>query len=126
ALGHGSEVSWALWLSIAHGAILSQASADAVAHMDDCFVALLALHAKTHSLVSGHLDTSLWEESMTTDELRSSNWLLSYEARIKGWLPSKNAANHLSTEPFFNDASAAGVSFYDTSGFKLIFQPYHL
>lgn len=122
-LGHGSEVCWALWLSIAHSAPITQRAATVLGAMDDCFVALLALHAKTHSIIAGKLDTTQWEDQMTSDELRGTRWLLSYEARLKGWLPSKNSANHLLAEPFFQDLSTASVSFYDMNGFVLTFAP---
>jgi hypothetical protein len=125
-LGHGSEVAWALWLSLSHKAKITQLAANAVATMDDCFVALLALHAKTHSGINGHLNTAFWEQAMIEDELIGSRWLLSYEARLKGWLPSKNTANHVLGNPFFADLFANTVSFYDTSALSLSFQPHQL
>lgn len=48
---------------------------------------------------------------MTTEELRGPRWLLSYEARIKGWLPSKNTADHAADDAFFSKLKDASVSF---------------
>lgn len=125
-LGHGSEVAWALWLCLSHGAQVTQAAATAVSVMDDCFVALLALHAKTHSAIAGTLSTSFWEQAMIEEELLGTRWLLSYEARLKGWLPSKNTANHVLANPFFAELFNNNISFYDTSSLSLSFQPHQL
>lgn len=122
-MGHGSEVAWALWMSIANGVPITQATADAVAAMDDCLVALLSLHAKTHSLVAGSLNTTRWEQAMTSEELRGPRWLLSYEARIKGWLPSKNTADHVADDAFFSKLKEASVSFYDSQALTLKVTP---
>ena len=63
---------------------------------------------------------------MTEDELVGNHWLLSYEARLKGWLPSRNTANHVLLNPFFADLFNGGVSFYDTNALTLSFQPHQL
>lgn len=111
-LGNGSELAWAIWLSIAHGAKMSQASANAVSKMSDNVVALLALDARQRGLVDGTLDTGLWENLLTVDELDGPNWLLSYEAEVKGWLRGTGAASHIDTHPFFRALRGAGVHFY--------------
>jgi hypothetical protein len=122
-MGHGSEVAWALWMCLAHKVALTQRTAASVSLMDDSVVALLALHAKTHSLIDGNLNTSRWESAMTVEELRGSRWLLSYEARIKAWLPSKNCADHIGDDPFFSYLRAGDVSFYDSAALSLSAPP---
>jgi len=122
-LGHGSEVSWALWLSVAHNAPLTQSATSSASQMDDNLVALLTMYAETKGLITGVLDKTRWADMMTAEELRGSNWLVSYEARVKGWLPSKGVADHLASEPFFAAAAAAGTSFFDVGGFTLPHQP---
>jgi hypothetical protein len=112
-LGHGSEVSWALWLCIANRVAISQTAAAAVGEMEDDIVALLALHANQLGLVVGGLPTAKWAQLMTSDELRGPHWLLSYEARVKNWLPSFQSADHVAPDPFFARIRAAQVSFYD-------------
>lgn len=115
ALGHGSEVAWMLWGSIANKVPLSSRTARAISGMDDCLVALLALHAKDLGLAPRGLDTTLWTTSMTTDQLRGENWLLAYEASIKGWLPSAGGADHIRSDAFFSALRTANVSFYDVN-----------
>lgn len=119
ALGHGSEVAWMLWGSITNKVTLSVRTAKAISGMDDCLVALLALHAKDVGLAPKGLDVSQWATSMTTDQLRGENWLLAYEASIKGWLPSASGADHIQPDPFFNALRTAGVHFYDVSALAI-------
>lgn len=121
-LGHGSEVAWALWLSLAFQVPVTQPATVALSNMEDCLVALLALDARSRGLIGPGLGTQAWEDAMTTAALRSEWWLLSYEAYLQGWLPSKGTANHIAPEPFFQDLLAARVSFYDQNGFVLAFQ----
>ena len=113
ALGHGSEVAWAIWGSIANKVPLSAETVQAVSRMDDNLVALLALHASDAGLVAAPLDKSRWAALMTTDQLRRENWLLAYEAFLQGWLPSIGSVSHIASDPFFSSLLAAGVSFYD-------------
>lgn len=114
-LGHGSEISWVIWLCIAHMAPISQNAADHLSKMEDSVVALLSLHANSLSLLSGVLDTSFWETFMDADNLNKNMWLLSYEASVKGWLPSLGAVDHIASDPFFVTLRAANVAFYDMS-----------
>ena len=54
-----------------------------------------------------------WQAAMTRDELVGRLWLLSYEANVKGWLPSVVAGDHVSADPIFKFLKDAGVHFYD-------------
>jgi hypothetical protein len=117
---HGSEIAWALWTSIANGVRISNAAAKRIVELDDNIVALLTLHARDLGLIKGSISTTRWESVMVTDELRGENWLLSYEARIKGWLPSLGTGNHISADSFFSTLEAAGVSFYDAANLRVV------
>lgn len=110
--GHGSEVAWALWGAMLFDVRISRAAAQAVSRMTDSVVALLALDAEQRGTITQGLDKSGWATVMTTADLRSENWLLSYEAGIKGWLPSVGAANHIAGDPAFQRLENAKVSFY--------------
>ena len=122
ALGHASEVSWAIWLCLAAKSKLSKKTATAVSKMDDSVVALLALHARHEGLAPASMSTSRWEACMTDAELLGPHWLLSYEARQKGWLPSLGVADHRNAHPAFKAFAAAGVSFYDSTALSLTFK----
>ena len=80
----------------------------------DCTVALMTLHARELNVLPAPLDTSAWENSMTTDELYASNWLISYEAGLRGWLPSIGRHDHISRDPNFDWLRNLGVSFMMT------------
>ena len=118
-MGHGSEVAWILWASITHNVPLSDITASAVCKMDDNLVALLALHAKASGLAPAALDVTGWSKLMTTDQLRTENWLIAYEASVQGWLPSVGTNDHIASDAFFSAIRAAGVSFYDLSASPL-------
>jgi len=118
-LGHGSEIAWALWMSIAHRARITNSAAEAVSKMDDSLVALLALHAQSEGLIESELDTSLWEQSMSGEELRGEKWLLAYEASVRGWLPSLDGVDHVGSDRFFDKLRRNDVRFYDSSAMTI-------
>lgn len=120
-LGHGSEVAWALWLCIAHSVPLSQEVADSVVGMVDDLVALLTLHAAHLGLIPQPLNAHSWAQLMTVDELRGPHWLLSYEARVKGWLPSWGGGDHITQDGYFAALRTGGVEFYDVN--QLLLRP---
>lgn len=114
-LTHSSEVAWALSGCLALGITMSPAAAAAVSKCHDSTVALLALHCEQEGLAGAPLDHTVWSSYMNRDSLYEEHWLLSYEANVKGWLPSQTARDHVSSDPNFQFLKAAGVSFYDAA-----------
>jgi hypothetical protein len=49
---------------------------------------------------------------MVQTELYGSQWLLTYEAFIKGWLPAKSGKDYVASEKNFKHLKNAGVEFY--------------
>ena len=47
--------------------------------------------------------------------LSSPQWLLAYEALIKGWLPSASGDDYVSDDGFFGQLHTLGVEFYDSA-----------
>jgi hypothetical protein len=90
--GRGSEAAWAIWALIYWNISIDSESATALSKMNDPFVALLALDARQRGLMPNNLNTSLWESYMNTSDLYGKHWLLSYEANVKGWLPSSGSS----------------------------------
>lgn len=115
-LGHGSEVAWAIWLAIGLDVSLPTDATKLLAITDDPLVPLLALHARSKKLVGG-LDTSAWNGLMTSEQLWKENWLLAYEANVKGWLPSAGRADHVLADPCFGFLKKNRVSFYNARAF---------
>lgn len=112
-LCHGSEVAWAVWIAISLGIPLLKSSADRLSEIEDPLIPLLALHADSKGLTPSGLNVTKWASSMTPEELWGQNWLLCYEANIKGWLPSAHATDHVNADPCFSLLKAQGVSFYN-------------
>ena len=121
SLGHGSEVVWALWLAIKLGVTLQQDVTTALPKTSDSLVPLLALYANEKGLLTGVLDVSVWLNLMTPEELWRENWLLSYEANVKKWLPSAGGGDHVSQDPCFAFLKKEKVSFFNgrASPFKV-------
>jgi len=112
-LNHTSEVANALWACLALRITLGEDAIAAVSECDNSVVALLALDIEASGLAAKAFDKSLWLEHMTPEGLYDSHWLLSYEANIKGWLPSKGGADHVNSDPNFEFLKRNGVYFYD-------------
>lgn len=109
--GHASEVAWMLWAALVFKIPLSADGTAAVARMNDAFVAVLALDLYKRGLAPT-LDAANWAARMTTDELNGELWLLSYEARVREWLPSVGGGDHVRTHAAFAYLADRKVRFY--------------
>lgn len=111
-LGQGNEVAWALWAAIFWKIKIDDKAAKALSNVRDSFIALLGLDAYHSKLIPNGLDTTKWEQFMVQSELYGSQWLLAYEAYVKGWLPSKSGKDFIVNEHNFGELKRAGVEFY--------------
>lgn len=111
--GHGSEVAWSLWAAILFEIKINKTAAKKLGEMDDCVVALLALDTQSRGLIDGGVAFPKWQACMTTESLYDRQWLLAYEANVKGWPPSVAGGDHVSHDKSINHLKAHGVSFYD-------------
>lgn len=122
-LGHGSEVAWAITGLMQANLPLSGDAVRAASRMADSVVALCVLDASRRGLVSGAPNFASFASCMTTDDLFGKQWLLAYEANVKGWLASTGAADHVSADPAFSVLKAAGVSFYEPTALPMHVPP---
>jgi hypothetical protein len=111
-LGHHHEVVWSLWGILAFRLQAGMAAAQAVSKLENSFVALLALDAERNGLIRAGLDTAKWEARMTSADLYDDQWLLSYEANVKAWLPSIGGADHVTADQRFAFLKRLGIEFY--------------
>jgi hypothetical protein len=111
-LGHHSEVAWSIWASLALQYQLSEDATRALSRVDNSTIALLALDARAQGALHPTLDTRLWEQHMTGDELHGPHWLISYEANFKGWLPSVGG-DHVAADAAFSFLKSHDVYFYE-------------
>jgi hypothetical protein len=112
---HSSEVAWSLWACIALKFQLSPKVVRLVLEMEDSISALLLLHARSIGIAKIGRELDVLKGAMTQEALYESRWLLSYEANIKGWLPSVSAVDHVMADHNFGLLKAASVSFFDPS-----------
>jgi hypothetical protein len=123
-LGHGSEVAWALWGLIVLGLPVSDNDAAEAASMNDSIVAILMLDAMAKGLVSSSVGFDHFKSYMSTKDLYGEQWLLAYEANVKGWLPSLSRRDHVNQDTCFAFLKSHGVYFYDenVSG-RMVYKP---
>lgn len=112
---HSSEVAHSLWACLALNLNICNSAVDKLSQFDDPVVALLALDCESHGLTLKPLDKALWCDHMIKESLYDEFWLLSYEANVKGWLPSKTGTDHVGNDASFSFLKANGVRFYDQS-----------
>lgn len=112
-LGHGSEVGYAIWGCMLFDIKIDRRAVDAIKMMNDSIVALLALHAKHIGLIPPSESFPLWEAEMQVESLYGDQWLLTYEATMKKWLPSLDGTDFIASHPCFAFLRSSNVSFYD-------------
>ncbi len=122
-LGHGSEVAWAITGLMHVNRPLSAGAVSAASAMADPVVALCVLDASQRGLVGGSPGFAAYASHMTTDDLFGKQWLLAYEANVKGWLPSVGGGDHVNADLAFRALKAAGVSFYDPTALPIPVPP---
>jgi hypothetical protein len=109
--GHQFEVAWALFLLRTLRIQLYPAAARAVSKMESSACALVALDCREAGLIPTGLSTAGWRKSLTADGLWSGQWLLAYEADLKGWLAPAGGL-FVEHDPFFGPLKSRGISFY--------------
>jgi hypothetical protein len=106
-------VVWALWLAVEHGVPLDRETCRILGQVRESFGVLLVLLASRRRLLASQPSRTEWRAAMSTAELSGPRWLLSYEARHQRWMQSTGGGDHRSSDPFFSQLAAAGVSFMD-------------
>jgi hypothetical protein len=112
-LNHSSEVTWALWTQIVLGLPIAEFAAKQALKMSDPIVAILLLDARSKSLIKSTINVNQYQSLMSNNDLFSDQWLLSYEANVKHWLPSVGSQDHVASDRCFNFLKSNSVSFYD-------------
>lgn len=113
-LNHGFELAWALWMSKELQLEILEEAAKALSYVEDSVVALIALDLVDVGLITTGLDKGKWQSYVTKDELYGENWLLAYEATMRGWLIPDDP-DLLNNDAFFSILKDNNVHFYDNS-----------
>ena len=114
-LGHTSEICYAIFGMMLFKLPFSQDTITILENIENPFIALLTLDAQQQRLIPKSHVFNLWQSLMVPDELKTSNWLLAYEALIKEWLPPAKGSNYLDTIDGFKYLKSKKVEFYDTT-----------
>ncbi|MEK4849000.1 RNA-directed DNA polymerase [Paenibacillus sp. FSL H7-0756] len=109
---YDNEVAWCLWMSKLLNIEVKESAAIEISKSDDNVVALAALDLLNSNLIPRGLDNRKWKSIMKSSELYTDNWLLAYEAYVKGWLPSASGRDYVSSDGFFGTLKANNVEFY--------------
>ena len=114
-VGHGSEVLWSIWSALILNIPVDIASQEAIAGMDDCFVACAAQIAKERGLFATSFESSLWASWLVEEAFTQDRWLFAYEALLRGWYPSAVAAAKIGSDPNAVFLASKGVTFIEGS-----------
>ena len=112
-VNHGSEVAWAVWGCILFRIPLDDSTASQITAMEDSVIAILALDATKRGLISNNANCTSWASMMHSQALYEENWLVAYEANVKGWLPSIGSQDHVGSDGKFAFLKQHGVHFYN-------------
>ncbi len=115
AMGHTSELTWSIWGMILFGLPLDGDVVGILESIENPVVALLCLDAQNQKLIDPGHEFKLWASLMSESELKGANWLLAYEGLLKGWLPSADGTDYLSSAEGFSQLRNKNVSFYNAA-----------
>ena len=117
-LNHSHEVSWALWLSKTLNIPIEENTFKAICELEDSVVALVALdlYQNHNTLIRGIFEFEKWKSIVTPDDynnnLYSKNWLLFYEASIKGFFSNVSQTEYINNNQFFSTLKNNNITFY--------------
>jgi Reverse transcriptase (RNA-dependent DNA polymerase) len=112
------EVCWLMFLCISTRIPIKSAALSGLFGIEDGAAAVLVSDAKRLGLISGKIDQSIWNRSLTADGLDSVMWLYSYESTLKKLNGSSNDA-HVVQHPYFSLMYSKGIEFYRSGAFHL-------
>lgn len=111
-LEHHSEVAWCLWICKELTLRISTANVDAVAAMESSICALILLDLDSTGSLPKTLAYSHWRRFETSSALWEEQWMLSYEAGVRGW--GGMSDTHVKADTYFDELRKLQVRFYDT------------
>jgi hypothetical protein len=119
-LNHSHEVSWALWLSKTLNIPIEENTVKAISELEDSVVALVALDLYQNcGLITDTVEFEKWKSIVTPNHdktnLRSENWLLCYEASIKGFFPDVDQSPYITDSEFFSTLKNNNITFYENN-----------
>ena len=111
-LQQGYEVAWALWIARSHSITIPDRVIDKITQLEDDIVALVALDLWQQGCIDILADFSRWRALLLPENLYTEHWLLAYEAPERGWLPTQNGDDYVSSDGLFSILRKHNVRFY--------------
>jgi hypothetical protein len=109
ALGHGSEIAWALWVAVKLGMKIHDSVVIELKKSEDPIVRLSAIRARAEGLISDANAFNNWVNSLSTGNLNGDQWLFAYESNIHEWLPSSE--DYVAQDDHFSLLKEKGITF---------------
>jgi hypothetical protein len=86
--------------------------------IEDGAAAVLLADAKRLGLVSGNIDRSVWNRSLSRDGLNSSMWLYAYESTLKK-TNGMSIESHVTNHQYFGPLFSKKIEFYRSGALHL-------
>ncbi|TYQ16950.1 UNVERIFIED_CONTAM: reverse transcriptase (RNA-dependent DNA polymerase) [Acetivibrio alkalicellulosi] len=109
--GRSKEVAWALWMCYIFQISIEPDIINMLSCQHNPIVALIILDLQNKNLLKDKVDISIWQSLMNPDSLYNEDWLLAYEASVKGWI--NTTSDYIKDDPFFSVLRANNVNFYN-------------
>lgn len=110
-LNNDFEVAWTLWILKSLKIVVSENLGENISESKNPIVILTALDLFHSGFMPKGLVIANWKQYLTQENLYSEFWLIAYEAKMKGWIPTPT--DYIDKDPFFKILKDNGVSFYN-------------
>ncbi|EJC6944226.1 TPA: RNA-directed DNA polymerase [Vibrio diabolicus] len=109
---HHGEVSWLLWLCKEIKIPIEREVIREVESMSSSVCKLLIIDLFESGIIKHNLKVETLKQFSTTESLRTSDWLISYEAGRRCWLKNKDTS-FIKSDFYFNALLKKSISFYN-------------
>ena len=106
------EIIWLLLLVVRLELELSSSRLTPLFHLENSMVALMLTYAANRGTLSGAVDHSTWQQSLSEEGLRGPMWLYAYETIRNGTNPSTDRT-FIEQDPFFSLLLNRDIKFFD-------------
>jgi hypothetical protein len=106
------EAMWLLFLAIALGISIPSKSLEGYYGETESTCAVLISDAHSKNLITGKVNFSLWNKSLTTAELDGEMWLYAYESTLKNLNGSSVGDGFIKAHKYFSQLLTKKVEFY--------------
>lgn len=110
-LDHHSEVSWCLWMCKELNLNLNTETVDIIAEMSSSVCLLQLFDLSAAGKLPEKLSSSRWHYLVSSTALWEEQWMLSYEAGVRGWEGMSD--NHIRADTHFKELEKLDIRFFN-------------